>query len=760
MAPLRSAKAGQQRHGRGKSGRRSGGPSRAPLSVGLKKQQPNLPSDVSERQSFSRFSDLALIAFLVVGAALPYLNTLRNSFVSDDGSQVLDNPYIRNFHHLAKIFTTQATSYIPGMPNYYRPLMNVAYLLCYQVFGPHPFGFHLLNVVLHVMVVGVVFLLTKRMFQDRNLALMAAVLFAIHPIHTEAIAWIAAHPDLQLGLFYLLTFWLFFEVARPGGRVSYFVQLAMAGSFVLTIVSKEPAVTLPLLATLYEHFYRADRAETRPAQKVLRYAVLWLLTVAYLLFRVRVLGALRSGFNVVQLTWYQTFVSASALLGQYFWELLWPVDLRVFCPFHKPIGLFDPAVVEGVAALAVCSALFFFLWRHAKPLSFGLLWMLIPLAPVLNVRWMPEAAFAERYLYLPSVGFCWLLGWGFLRLRARASARGAVWSRALATAFVLLVALGSFRIVTRNRDWRNNFTLYANTLAACPDAYYVRRDLGETYWKMGNVESAEREWRKALEVAPRDSLTLSALGQVYLKKQHYSEAIEFFKKALEFDPYNATACLYLGVAYMDTHSLELAEPELRTAVSLFPLDSNARNALGKLYLVEGRTVEAEEQFRQSVEIEPNTMIYVSLGLIHWHRGDVKLAEQEWREALRLAPNDSSILNNLGLACTNQGRYTEAVSFFHKAIELKPDDPTLHLNLGIAYGKTGQNASAETEFRTALSLSPQQHNSQAHFKLGALYLSQGRRAEAMREYQAGLKSDPENRDALAALGELSSRVRDR
>jgi len=751
MAPLRSAKAGQRRHGHGESGRRSGGSSPAPLSVGLKKQQPNLLSQVSERQSLSRFSDLTLMACLVVGAALPYLNTLRNGFVSDDEMQVLDNPYIRNFHHLLRIFTTPAASYVGvETPKYYRPLMNVGYLLCYQVFGPHAFGFHLVNVVLHVLVVCAVFLLTKRMFQDRNLALMAAVLFAIHPIHSEAVAWIAASTDLQLSLFYLLTFWFFLAVAQPGGRFSYFAQLAMAGSFVLAIFSKEQAVTLPLLATVYEHFYRPDRAETRPARKVLRYAVLWLLTVLYLLFRVRVLGALTSGFSLNQLTWFQTFVSAIALVGRYLWKVLWPVDLRVFCPFHPSAGLFDPAVVGGVATLAVCCALFFFLWRRAKPLSFGLVWMLVTLAPVLNARWMPIFAFAERYLYLPSVGFCWLLGWGFLRLRARASARSAVWSRALLTAFAILVALCSFRIVTRNRDWRNNFTLYTNTLAACPDAYYVRKDLGATYWQIGDVESAEREFREVLKVEPQSTSALGGLGLVHLKKQHYSEAIEFFKKALEFDPYNAEARLYLGVTYMDTHSLELAETELRTAVSLFPLNSNARNALGKVYLDEGRTAEAEEQFRQSVEIEPNIMGYGSLGLIHWRRGDVRLAEQEWREALRLAPNDSSILNNLGLVCTNQGRYTEAASFFHKAIELKPDDASPHLNLGIAYGKTGQNASAETEFRTALSLSPQKFETRN--RLGVLYLDAGRLDEAEEQFRLSVKTQP-NDWGYSSLGEV-------
>jgi len=121
MAKVRSAKADEQRRGRGGSGRRSGGSSGAPLSVGLKKQQPNLLCDVGDRQSWSRFSDVTLIAFLVVVAALPYLNALRNGFVADDETQVLQNPYIRNIHYLAKIFTSQAASYVPQMPNFTGP---------------------------------------------------------------------------------------------------------------------------------------------------------------------------------------------------------------------------------------------------------------------------------------------------------------------------------------------------------------------------------------------------------------------------------------------------------------------------------------------------------------------------------------------------------------------------------------------------------------------------------------------------------------
>lgn len=135
------------------------------------------------------------MALLAIASALPYLSILRNGLVADDEMQVLHNPYTRSFHYLPKIFTTWATGYFPGTPDYYRPLMNIGYLLCYQVFGFRIFGYHLANLVLHAAVVCAVFLLTKRLFQSRDLALVAAALFAIHPVHTEAVAPIERKRD-------------------------------------------------------------------------------------------------------------------------------------------------------------------------------------------------------------------------------------------------------------------------------------------------------------------------------------------------------------------------------------------------------------------------------------------------------------------------------------------------------------------------------------------------------------------------------------
>jgi len=162
-----------------------------------------------------RWGDIAGTSLLFLLAVLPYLNALRNGFVYDDGIQVLGNPYIRDFGHLREIFTTTVNSYrsVGAAANYYRPLMNFGYLLCFQLFGPSAYAFHLVNVLLHGLVVVLLFLVTKRIFRNSTLSFVAAALFALHPIHTESVDWVAAVTDVELTFFCLLTFWFFLGLA-------------------------------------------------------------------------------------------------------------------------------------------------------------------------------------------------------------------------------------------------------------------------------------------------------------------------------------------------------------------------------------------------------------------------------------------------------------------------------------------------------------------------------------------------------------------
>src|SRR5713226_7232763 len=301
-------------------------------------------------------SDAPLLSLLFLLAVMPYANTLANSFVYDDYPQLVDNPYVRSFRYLREVFGTTVWSFqgAQGITNYYRPLMTFGYLLCYQLFGPLPYGFHLANLLLHAAVVLILFAVTRRLFGNAALAFLAAALFALHPVHTESVAWVAGVTDIELTLCYLLAFWFFLRLEEPGGTLAR--HAALAGSFVLALLSKEQALTLPLLATLYEHFYRDDRKQTSARQKASRYAALWVLAAAYLVLRARFLGGLAPVLQRPNLSWPEAFLSALALVGQYLGKLLWPLHLCAFYVFHKSSRLSDPPVLAGVFALLVCAA--------------------------------------------------------------------------------------------------------------------------------------------------------------------------------------------------------------------------------------------------------------------------------------------------------------------------------------------------------------------------------------------------------------------
>ncbi|MGA2982392.1 MAG: tetratricopeptide repeat protein [Terriglobia bacterium] len=638
------------------------------------------PPSLQDRQGFSASADgrgslspAWLITLLLLLAILPYANTLQNGFVYDDNNEVLTNPFIRSFAHVGDIFSTRILAHLGarGATNYYRPISIFGFLICYRLFGLLPYGFHLANLLLHALIVCVLYGLSKRLLRDQWLAFAAAAIFALHPIHTESVAWVSGVTDLELAVFYLGTFWLFLASARPQGGRSELAQLGMVGTFILALLSKEQAVTLPLMAMVYEHFYRGDRAGTTWQQKVSRYGALWLLVVAYVVFRIRFFGA----FAPVQLTrnvsWYQAILSAAPLAGEYLWKMIWPVHLIAYYPFHKSVTPFDFRVLVGAAALGLCALAFAALWKRSHRVSFGFIWFFINIAPVLNSRWLGPNVFTERYLYLPSVGLCWVAAWGIRQIWNRTAFYPHIWRLALGTLLGALAVLAFVRIVTRNRDWRDDATYYRVTLAAVPEAGSLRLNLGAVYWNRMQPDAAEREWEKALVVSPDSAQLLNDLGLVYVDKKQYDEAITYFQRSMRLRPNYTDAHLNLGRLFETLGKNPEAELQLQAAAALAPLDVQTRNELGNFYLTAGRLREAETQYRASLASIANPGALDSLGEIATRQGRHDAAEQAYRQAVNL--DEFDFRGHFGLAAilAAEGRGAEAADQYRAGLSVDP-----------------------------------------------------------------------------------------
>jgi protein O-mannosyl-transferase len=621
--------------------------------------------------------DTIAILGLLLLAAVPYLNALTNSFVYDDRLQVTGNPYVHSFRYLGKIFGSTVWTFegAQGVTNYYRPLMTFAYLVAYKLFGPIPFGFHLLSLALHMGVVLLLFAVTERLFGDRLLSLVAAGLFALHPIHTESVAWIAAITDLELSFFFLLTFLLYLRI-EPTGRAPWRLQAAMLASYFFALLSKEQALVLPLLAIAYEHLYRPDRAETTLGAKIDRYAPLCLMAVAYVGFRRFALGGFAPSVSRPNLPWAQVLLTAVALVGGYLRKLLWPTHLTAFYVFHPSEQWNDPGVLAGCAGLLVCLGLFLWLWKRAHTASFAFLWMGATLAPVLNARWMPAGVFAERYLYLPSAGFCWLVAWAAVNLwRGGAqegfAARHTLLRSAVPAALALVAIFYGVATIRRNRDWRTEETLYRQTLAEQPDAQLIRTNLGVIDWDRGDMDGAEREWLASLGPGRPFVSTLNNLGLLRTRQKRYPEAIDFFERAIDERPLFSSAHMNLAAAYVETEQAAEADREFRTAITLAPLNTGARNAYGHFLLNQGREAEAQKQFRLSADADANEEAQESLAEIFSRAGDGNRAQAAFTAALALNPFDGRAHFGLGAIYEHEGRLAEATREYSAGLDTDP-----------------------------------------------------------------------------------------
>jgi len=549
-----------------------------------------------------------LVAALLACATLPYLNILFNGFVYDDNAQVVNSAYVRSFQHLKEIFSANVWSFQgPTVSNYYRPMMTLGYLISYKIFGLRPYGFHLVSLLLHAIVVGLLFALTKRLTGDRGWAFVTGALFALHPIHTESVAWIAAVTDLELTFFYLITFGLFLALARPGGRSSPRLLAVMVATFILALLSKEQAMTLPVLATVYEHFYREDRSETSISQKLARYGVLWLVGAVYVLLRLHLLGGLAPVEGFGQITPLQVVLSAIALVGQYVWKLVWPVRLCAYYIFHPSTSPVDLRVLASLAVLLGLGALFLVCWRsrerNIRFASFAILWFLATLAPVLNAHWVGENVFAERYLYLPSVGVAWLVGLGATKLWARAGARPAArW--ALALVGVTVGMLYAARIVIRDRDWNNDIVFYTRTLEFAPEPHLFL-NLGAALAGQGRIDEAIAQLSEALRLKPDFPKAHVDLGVALAGQGRIDEAIAQFSEALRLQPDFPEAHVNLGVALARQGRSDEAMAQFSEALRLKPDFPEAHFSLGNALARQGRTDEAMAQYSEALRLKPD-----------------------------------------------------------------------------------------------------------------------------------------------------------
>jgi protein O-mannosyl-transferase len=605
----------------------------------------------------SKLHLLLVILFIFVCSFAIYFNSLSNDFVYDDTTQVWDNPWIKDFRHLPEIFSKSVWSFQPGTEtsNYYRPLMHVFYMFSYHIFGMNPWGFHLINVLFHCGASVLVFLIIQTLLTDHrgksssvylSPPFAAGMLFASHPIHTETVAWLAGLPDVAFTFFYLLSFYLYI-LFRDGSKRDYLLSIL---SFVAAIFFKEPAITLPIVLMAYDHLFK--KWDSNILAVVKRYIPYIVVSGTYLSARYYALRSFAPIESYAELSTYQSVINVFPLFRDYLTSLLWPFNLNVWHTFH-PIH----SIIEAKGMISIVVTIIFFIgamaaYRKDKMVFFGLLLVFIPLLPVFYIKAIGGKPFAERYLYLPSVGYVLIMGVFFSWVKEK-------FPRAVgSTIIIFVIIIGSYSVATikRNQVWRNDYTLFTDTVSKSPDAKDPRNRLGAVFMKKGKVDEAIEQYQAALQLAPISSVDYYNLGLAFSSKGRVDEAIAQFQAALQLDPDFADAHSGLATAYFNKGQIDKAIEQYEIALRLEPGNEQALNNLGLAYFRKG-------QYDKSIEL--------------------------YETALRFNPNREKVHSNLGLAYFNRGQVDKAIEQFKAAISLNPENPKYRTYLENAYKQRGR-----------------------------------------------------------------------
>jgi len=533
------------------------------------------------RQTTARLGVALPVVALALAAFAVYSNALSGEFVYDDKIQIVKNSWLWNVPSIPTVFLQNAWAFQSAttITNYYRPLMQCVYILTYQLSGLHPLGFHLVNVFFHCAVTILVFLTLRRLVPEQRAAsvylsapFLAAILFAAHPIHTEAVTWIGGLPDVAFTFFSLLSFYLYIR-SKSCAAACYLGSLAC---FAIAALFKEPALTLPAILFAYDFTCR----EQRPAllECVKRYVPFLFIGVAYLALRIYALKGFAPAKSHPLLSSYLDAINVFPLFAQYLGKLVLPVDLSAYYVLHPVNSLAEWKALLSMLVTIAFVALAALAFKKNKAALLGMVFIVVPLLPALYIPAVGENTFAERYLYLPSVGFALLVAL-FLSWAGKQLPDG---TKVVAAAVILLAGTYAVATVTRNKVWQNEYSLWTDTIAKSPDSTVALNNLGIFYRHHNMPGKAIEQFQTIIRVNPYDASAHGNLGLLYRDIRSYDQALKEMQTAEALAPDSAAAHYNLGLLYRDLGMKDNARIELTTALSLAPNDQDVQQLLSTL----------------------------------------------------------------------------------------------------------------------------------------------------------------------------------
>jgi tetratricopeptide (TPR) repeat protein len=684
----------------------------------------------------------SLVALVTFAAFLP---TLQNQFVKwDDDENFANNPHYRGlaWSHLRWMWTT----FHMGQ---YIPLTWMTLGMDYQLWGMNPVGYHLTSLLLHAANAVVFYFVVLRLLtlalpgpSERGHALavssgFAALVFAIHPLRVESVAWVTERRDVLSGLFYLLTILVYLRACEgeERGRRRYGLSVAL---FACALLSKSMAVSLPVVLLILD-VYPLRRLggslgwSSKPVRRIYVEKIPFvLLAGAASAMAFKALSVIHNMARLADLSAPGRLAVSAYGLSFYLCKMIVPSNLSPLYEMPPVLDVWAMPFVLSYALVLVITALAVALRRRVPGLLAAWVAYVVILLPVLGIFQNGPQIAADRYTYLAALGWATLAGAGLL---------------------------SCWRTLTRSRTGTPT-TLPLASIAAC----CVVVALGTLTWNQGRVwRDSERLWAYALTLDPNSSIAHNNLGAELIEQGKLPEAIEHIQQALRVKPDDASAHTNWGLALIYQGEPAEAIEHLQQALRIEPDSAEAHAHWGLALIHQGKPAEAIEHFQEALRIEPDLAeAHAHWGLALARQSKLTEAIEHFQEALRLRPDVAEVHNSWGVALARQGdpvevirhflrivdtrselarsshgldrerNLAEAIEHYRQALRIKPDYALAHSNWGLALIQQGKPAEAIEHFQEALRIEPEL--AEAHTGWGVALARQGKLAEAAEHYR--------------------------
>ena len=604
-----------------------------------------------------------LIVFIGV---IAFGNILNNEFIFDDISTIKENKIISSWSNLPVLFSLDyfKTSNIGGTTlsgeSTYRPIVTLSYFLDYSIWGLNSFGFHLSNLLYHLITLVLFFLTFRLLTKSDTQALLASVLYAVHPIVAEAVNCTSFREDILCTLFFYAAVYIHLRRTTIVSGILLFICSSCA------YFSKEMAVTLMPTLLIFDFMISRHRLKERSSN----YFILFAATVLYFLIRFFVMkNPSDLPIKLPAQSMLLKYALISQILLSYIRLCFIPLGLTLdYMPEISSKYFYIPLIIFTALIVSVLLKSFYAMQTKERKLSIvALLLFFFSLLPVANIVPLKNLM-AERYLYLPCGFFVFFfIQWIFAGINLR---------RIKIVGYVGLITVFSVIIIQRNYEWTNGYRLWSSTLKRVPKSFHAHNNLASWYDTHGHYRKAEFHYARAISIRPYDSIPFFNMGNTLKSQGKLKESIQFYTKAIERDPAVTEPYVNMGLAYAQMGDSKIAQDLFLKAIQVNYADSSAHNNLG-----------------------------VALSM----NGDLDRAIKEHKIALKLDRSNDNAYFNLAMCYFDMKEYKTAIPIFERLLRLNQYYTDGWYYLGMCWERLNLPHKAKIPYTNVLRIEPQHKN---------------------------------------------------